>query len=47
MFLADTREEKFLKVFTKICFIVAYPREAALDNVGHNLYVYWFDFLLL
>ena len=40
MFLADTREEKFLKVFTKICFIVAYPHEAVLDDVGHNHFVF-------
>ena len=45
MLLANAREEKFLKVFTKICFIVAYPHEAVLDDVGHNIFVSLFDFL--
>ena len=40
MFLADTREEKLLKVFTIISFVVTYPHEAGLDDVGHNFLLF-------
>ena len=36
MLVSDAGEDEFLKVFTKICFIVADPHEAGLDDVGHN-----------
>ena len=47
MFLAEAGEEELLKVFTIVFLVFAYPDDAILDDVGHNLFVYLFDFLPL
>ena len=47
MLLAEAGEDEFLKVFTIVFLVFAYPDDAILDDVGHKLLVYLFDFLPL
>ena len=47
MLLAEAGEDELLKVFTIVFLVFAYPNNAILNDVGHNIFAYLFDFLLL
>ena len=40
MFVSDAGEEEFLKVFTIVFLVFAYPDDAILDDVGHNYFFF-------
>ena len=47
MFVSHTREEQLFESFTEIVVIIAYLHEVVLNDVGHDIFVYLFDFLPL
>ena len=47
MFLLDAGEDKLLELLAEIAVVIAYSHNSILDNVGHNHFVYLFDFLPL
>ena len=47
MLVSDAGEEQLLKVLPIIFLVFAYLDDALLDDVGHNYFVYLFDFLPL
>ena len=40
MFVSHTWEEQFFELLAEIAVTVAYPHEAGLNDVGHNLFVF-------
>ena len=47
MFVSDAGEEQFFEVLPIIFLVFAYLDDALLDDVGHNYFVYLFNFLPL
>ena len=47
MLVSDTWEEQLFEVLPIIFLVFAYPNNAILNDVGHNIFAYLFDFLLL
>ena len=47
MLIPDTWEEQLFEVLPIIFLVFAYPNNAVLDNVGHNHFIFLFDFLTL
>ena len=39
MFVSDAGEEQFFEVLPIIFLVLAYPNNAILDDVGHNLFI--------
>ena len=47
MLVSHTREEQLFDLLAEIAVVIAYSHEAVVDDVGHNIFAYLFDFLLL
>ena len=47
MLIPDTWEEQLFEVLPIIFLVFAYPNNAVLDDVGHNHFIFLFDFLPL